>query len=190
MRHDENTRRDDTRHGDVAGSSTERTTRARLLLSGWVSVNKGSHPRVHEALECISHDSGFGAGHAVYAVPERWARALPHVERSLANISEDDQETLCIGEETEASEIAERHEGLMLAHVMLNAFFDDWDESSIQTHQWDVVNVSDPGKEHPATVEPFDTWKEARDWMTENCYCRERRSWRYEVRPAMERTRS
>lgn len=90
-------------------------------------VTSTSHPHIHKAFELISHDRGTQAGHASYEVPPRWTGKLDQFEHSLAQLTEEDLTTLCIGEQdacmavTEAADIPETDK-------FLNEFFNEWEE--------------------------------------------------------------
>lgn len=94
----------------------------------WFIVTATNYPRIHEVFCDVSHDAGFGAGHDNYSVPTEWVTRLILIESALRALTRDERQTLAIGEETEAAEIAARSEGLTEASKFLHAFWDDWNE--------------------------------------------------------------
>jgi N6-adenosine-specific RNA methylase IME4 len=91
-----------------------------------LTITAQSHPRLHEALTIVSHDSGSGASRGAYGIPPEWVDRVASIEAALAPLSKDELETFCIGEEGEAREIAERSDDLRAASGLLAAFFDGW----------------------------------------------------------------
>ena len=94
-------------------------------------VTEKSHPLVFETLETISHDVGAGAGHDTYAIPEPWCLNLSVYEAWLRLLTPENQETFCIGEESEAKALIQGSMYLQVTHDFLTAFFNDFEAEPI-----------------------------------------------------------
>lgn len=95
--------------------------------NGWHSLTEASHPLLFEAMDTITHDSGGGC-HEHYNVPPGWVEALPRMEILLGRLSEEQQQTIAIGECSEQDALVREFDGLGTAHRFLNAFFEDFIE--------------------------------------------------------------
>jgi hypothetical protein len=93
----------------------------------WLSVTAATHPCLFEAMDAITHDGGGGC-HAHYNVPAGWAEALPRMEAVMRRLTPEQLETVAIGECSEQEAIVREFEGLGVAHIFLNAFFEDFIE--------------------------------------------------------------
>ena len=90
-----------------------------------VLVTADDFPALHKAFEIVSHDGGAGCGYPDYAVPEHHRMQLGPINAALAELSEDDLETFCIGEQTEQLAMRDRDGGtpaLAWAHDLLCKF--------------------------------------------------------------------
>jgi len=91
-----------------------------------IRVSEKQYPALFACFEIISHDSGGGAGHKWYGVPEEYLSLLPSFDASLNDLDEEDRETLCIGEHDDQEALADRR-GVQGVHNFLNTFFEsDW----------------------------------------------------------------
>ncbi len=111
----------------VAGTEMELQTGLQLQ-AGWLEIRPTQYPRLHEAMEDVSHDRGTGAGHEVYALPVVYGPALVAIERALGELSRDARQEFAIGDEKEQAKIAVRNPALRVCHDILNKFFEDWKE--------------------------------------------------------------
>lgn len=92
----------------------------------WALVTEVAYPKLFDALETISHDSGKRACWMAYSVPMAYANQLAVYEQQLAAVSAADRQTFCIGEESEAAAIRDRYR-LQCLHTFLGEFFEsDW----------------------------------------------------------------
>ncbi|MFZ3008550.1 MAG: hypothetical protein WA047_20495 [Phenylobacterium sp.] len=96
-----------------------------------VEVTGENFPKLYEALETISHDSGRSAGHASYWLPAGWRPELEGIEAALLTLTGEtvegpEFETFTIGECSVMEEIASRSPELGRASVLLNEFFEDF----------------------------------------------------------------
>ena len=90
-----------------------------------VLVTADGFPALHKAFEIVSHDGGAGCGYPDYAVPDHHRMQLGAIETALSELSDDDLETFCIGEQTEQLAIRDRDGGtpaLAWAHDLLGKF--------------------------------------------------------------------
>lgn len=86
------------------------------------TITATSHPALFRACEIVSHDAGAQAGWSSHTVP---AGDLATIEAELAELSPDELETFCIGDEDEREDLMVRRPGLVAACELLNDFFDD-----------------------------------------------------------------
>lgn len=100
---------------------------------GWLSVRPVIYPVLFEAMDAITHDGGGGC-HEHYNVPPGWAEALARMEVVFGRLSEEQRQTMAIGECSEQDDLVREFDGLALVHHFLNAFFEDFIErESIDT---------------------------------------------------------
>lgn len=95
---------------------------------GWHSVTADTYPRLFEAMDAITHDSGGGC-HKHYNVPAGWSESLSRMEIVLRRLSPEQRETIAIGECSEQDDLVREFEGLGVVHRFLNAFFEDFIDS-------------------------------------------------------------
>jgi hypothetical protein len=93
----------------------------------WHKITGATHPMLFEAMDAITHDSGGGCHHH-YNVPAGWVEALPRMEALLGRLSEDQRQTIAIGECSEQDALIIEFDGLGVASRFLNAFFEDFVE--------------------------------------------------------------
>jgi len=91
--------------------------------NAFVSITKENYPILFEVFEIMS-----GAGHDSYAIPRVWEGMFPIAEASLAALSEEDREILCIGDCDEALAIVEKVKQSKNVYEFLTAFFNDFEE--------------------------------------------------------------
>lgn len=65
---------------------------------------KKAYPRTYRALQLLSIDNGMSINPAMvdddrFTVPEEWNRQLPTIEKKMLALSDDDLETLVMGED-------------------------------------------------------------------------------------------
>ena len=126
----------DSKHGDslfprmlTAIEIAQTTLRSHAEQDGDVLVTAADRPVIHELLETVSHDVGFSAGHETYSIPIAWAGYLDERhEAAVAELSEEERQTLAIGEETEMLAIATRSGLLSRISHFLSAFHSDFDD--------------------------------------------------------------
>lgn len=92
----------------------------------WMFVKRQQWPRIFEAMEKISHDRGTSAGHKGYWVPSRWLPHFNEIEDALKILSDEQLETLTIGEQSEAEAVIGSLPRLIIANRFLNEFFDEF----------------------------------------------------------------
>lgn len=90
-------------------------------------MTAASHPLLFDAFEAISHDCGYGAGHASYSVPPERVGQLADAERALGDLSPAEREEMTIGDSTEfmAGRLADP--SLLGLDQLLHAFWEDWE---------------------------------------------------------------
>lgn len=111
----------------TAHEISQQTSRCHNARPGDVAVTAATFPRLHDAFETISHDSGGSAGHDSYFVPAAWAAWLPSIEKTLAGMDPTERdEGFVMGEGSEVEALVHRRPELAPAHRLLNAFFDDF----------------------------------------------------------------
>lgn len=93
----------------------------------WLSITSATHPRLFEAMDAITHDGGGGC-HEHYNVPPGWVDALARMEVVIGRLTDEQRETLAIGEGSEQDALVAEVEGLGVVHRFLNAFFEDFIE--------------------------------------------------------------
>ena len=91
-----------------------------------VRVTAQNLPAIHDALECISHDSGARAGWDWYEVPTLYVPSLPIWEVKLSRMTEEERSAFCIGEESEQAEISRLYEAEQLAAFLTEFFNGGW----------------------------------------------------------------
>ena len=101
---------------------------------GWIRVTKPRSSFVWEALSAITHDGGGGADHPWYNVPPGWFGRLPEIEHAISFCTEEQRETLAIGECTEVDALVKNVVGLPLAYEFFNAFFEDFIDHEVPTN--------------------------------------------------------
>lgn len=89
----------------------------------WLVIDQVSHPKLYHAFEVISHDSGAGAGHTNYCVPADESARVATAEAQLTPLTDDEIETLSIGEAEEMDALVAKH-GLADTHALFNEFFE------------------------------------------------------------------
>lgn len=92
-----------------------------------IRITEKTHPVIYDSLDAISHDCGGRAGHDFYPLRNEWEAWLPHVEKALSELDTEKRETLTIGCQVEAHDIASSADTatLLVAHAMFNDFFDN-----------------------------------------------------------------
>jgi hypothetical protein len=106
-----------------------------------IEVTGKSFPNLHAAFVAIEQDNG---GHLIgtvypgepidfetFRVPDAWEPLLAPAEAGLARLracSVEDLSTFVIGEETEAEAIQQRQADLNAARLVMNDYFDGWQE--------------------------------------------------------------
>lgn len=90
-----------------------------------VVITSDNFPVLFRAFETISHDCGRQAGHKNYAVPMSYEKDLPTINEFLRRLTNEQLETLCIGEQTEAQKLL-TNAGLKMADELLQRFFEEF----------------------------------------------------------------
>lgn len=94
------------------------------MITDKLLITKRNYPTLFKALEKISDDAGNQAGHTNYAIDMDWKEDLSEVESYLSGLTEEQLDTISIGEDTE-------REGLVLEggkyaisadHILQQAF--------------------------------------------------------------------
>ena len=93
-----------------------------------MKITKEDYPHLWEACQVICYDNGAVNRYH----PEKTEfelnigpKGAETAEHGLSQLSEDDFETFCIGEESDQTEIRERIPGLQIASNILNEWFDE-----------------------------------------------------------------
>jgi len=95
-----------------------------------ITVTKESYPTLFKAFQAMQNDNGISV-ESTYVVPAEWAHLVKDAEKALAQLTEEELETFCIGDQDEAANvIVPKYEDKIpidTAGRLLNAFFDGWD---------------------------------------------------------------
>ncbi len=96
------------------------------LPSSTCKITAHNYPKLLEAMNIISHDSGARAGHKAFDAPHRTSGQLARYELQLGLLSDAEFEIFCIGEGSEISELIRTRSGsiwLDACHDFLDDFF-------------------------------------------------------------------
>ena len=88
-------------------------------------IMESSHPHTVNALQLVDADNGSQMTDS-YLIPSDWAVLLPDIEKFFAGLTDEEMETMCMGEETDRQSIIKSHLNGDVANDFLTAYFDDW----------------------------------------------------------------
>ena len=89
-------------------------------MNASIKLTKKNYPNLYAAFEIVSHDVDVSGP---FMIPDQLSKELPAMEEALSNLSPEDLETFCIGEQTDQEAILKRHPALAEVNSLISAHF-------------------------------------------------------------------